>query len=409
MKSVVIATLCILLATVGLARAELEVDSWAPDVEADTWVNTDGDDLSLTECRGMTVVLFFWVTWHSGGEQIMPLMNQVDSSPYGRQGGVFLLGITDASESRVEELLDKEKVRFPVGTGAKQTFEDYEIEQFPRVVIIDPKGRVQWTGWPAEGGGSKLVDEIRRIADETPPTKTHPEEATKVHAYRKESLRALKRDNFRSAFTAARGALLHALRGDSLRTDCQDVIDLIEALGRDKLARAEQAADEKRYEDAVMILMETKHEFRGLGISSTARSRLDALAKAKKEVAKLIQAYEDSAVAENVLAQALNLIRERDFGAAFDNLERIVNEFPSTETVTKAKVVIQRMRANEGIMGYVLDHQAARTCRSLLSQADAYQRAGQVSKARQLYREVIDKHPGTIYEHEAIERLKKLP
>ena len=100
----------------GVVRADPKIGSYAPDVEAKEWLNTDeGQPVSLAECRGMITVIFCWVTWHPGGEYVMPMMAQIDNSGYGKKSGVFLIGITDAERKRVEEMVKKERVFFPIG------------------------------------------------------------------------------------------------------------------------------------------------------------------------------------------------------------------------------------------------------------------------------------------------------
>ena len=40
----------------GTVRADLEIGTYAPDLEAGDWLNTDGQSISLSELRGMVVV-----------------------------------------------------------------------------------------------------------------------------------------------------------------------------------------------------------------------------------------------------------------------------------------------------------------------------------------------------------------
>ena len=60
----------IAIALVGLifgssVRADLEEGKYAPDLEAKDWLNTeDGQPISLSNLKGMTIVLYFWVSWH---------------------------------------------------------------------------------------------------------------------------------------------------------------------------------------------------------------------------------------------------------------------------------------------------------------------------------------------------------
>ena len=360
----------------------------------------------------MVVVLFFWVSWHEGGEYIMPLMTLVNASRYGQSSGVYLIGLTDAERKRVAEMLKKEKVFFPIGLEAKKALEDFDITTYPRVVIIDPNGKVAWSGFPseaAEQGAPKLIEEIGKAVEATPPTRTHPELAAKAQAHLNQARKALRADRYREANTAARKAFDEALPGDALKARCQDMLDLLEALGRDKYAQAERAIDEKKSEDAVSLLLEVRRQFRGLDVALAARKQLDLLKKKYSEVAQALKQQEDVGQAETTLAAAMEQIRARKFGPAYDKLEEIVNEFASTDTATKAQTVLDRMKKNQDIMAYVHDHKASRDCERLLAQARTYEQTGQANKARALYREILDTYSDTTYADEAARRLTQLP
>lgn len=409
MRWVIVAGVGVVMGLGGTAWADLKPGTYAPDLEARDWMNTDGEPLSLTEYRGMVVVLFFWVSWHEGGEAIMPLMTLVNASQFGRAAGVFLIGVTDADRKRVEDMLKKEKVFFPVALEAKRTFDDYDITSYPRVVIIDPRGKVTWTGWPGREGGTSLVEQIGKAAADTPPTKTHPEDAAKAESYLKQARQALHQNKYREAYQAANSAFGAALRGDPLKSRCQDMLDLIEALGRDKLAQAERALSERRFEDAVELLAELRREFRGVEVAANARKKLRALEKKQPEVSRILQRQENAGVAEAMLADALEKIRARRFGLAFEKLEEIVNDYGGTSAVERARTMLDRLRANDAVMGYVRDHKASRACRNLMFQAAAFERTGRNSQARELYREIMEKYPDTIYAEEAARRLAQLP
>jgi len=289
-----------------------------------------------------------------------------------------------------------------------ESFEEYDISSFPRVVIIDPGGKIAWSGWPGKDGGQKLIEEISRVAAETPPTRTHPAEAKLVHQYLKQARRALREDAYRDGFQSARRAFEHALTGDALKTRCQDMLDLIEALGRARLAEAERALDEKNFEQAVTYLREVKLVFKGVDIAQTANRRLKAMKKKYTEVTRILEELEDAAHAENLLARAMEELRARKIGVAYEHLEEILDEYGSTDTAEKARTVIDRMKRNDAVMGYVRDHKAASTCRTLMSQAKAYERTDRTDKAKQIYHKIIEDHPDTIYADEAAMRLAQL-
>jgi peroxiredoxin len=409
MRAALAVALCVSLGLASTVRADPRKGEFARDIEAKEWLNTDGNPISIAECRGMVVVLFFWVSWNPGGEYIMPMMNFVNASPSGRSAGVFLIGVTDSDKARVDEMLKKEKVFFPIALEAKETFDEYKIEGgSPRVVVIDAAGKIAWSGWPGGEGESNLVTEIARVIAETPPTRTHPEEAEKARAYLKQARAALRDEHYREAAKAAQNAFEKALRGDQLNARCQDMLDLIEALGRDKLAQAEQAVDERDFESAVTLLVEIRRDFGGIEVARNVKKKLAALRKKHPEVAEILKQQEDIGQAELRLAMAMDEIRARDFGPAYERLEQIKEEYASTETANKAQTLLERMDANQKIMGYVRDHKASQACRTLLSQAEAYIRNGQTTRARELYREILDKYGDTIYAEEAARRLTQL-
>ena len=260
-----------------------------------------------------------------------------------------------------------------------------------------------------EGGSASLSEQIRKVGSEVPPTKTHPEEAARALAYLKQARQAVREDKYREAFEAATSAFGHALQGDPLKSRCQDMLDLIEALGRDKLAEAEQDLGEQKYEDAVNLLLELRREFRGVDVARVAKKRLAALANKHTEITQIVQRQESAGQAETLLAKAMEQLRDRKFGSAYEKLEQIADEFSSTETATKAQTVLARMQKHDGVMAYVRDYKAARPCRTLLSQAEAYLNSGRTNKARELYREIMEKYPDTTFAGEAAQRLARLP
>ena len=406
MRVFIAITLSVLYLLGPRAVADLEKGTYAPDIEAKDWKNTD-EPLSLHELRGMVVLLFFWVSWHKGGEYVMPMMNFINSK-FGRSQGVFLIGLTDADRTRVEQMLEKERVLFPVGMESK-SYEEYKLTNFPRVVVIDPQGRVAWTGWPGEKGGDTLFREVQRVIAETPPTRTHPIEAAEVRRNLADARRALRDENYREAYKKATAAFNRALTGDPLKTECQDMLDLIEALGRDKVARAEQAADEKEFETVVTLLRDVQRDYRGSEVSREATRWLKLVQKKHKEVADLIKEQEDEVIANNLLAAALDELRAGKFGEAYVKLEDITADYSATQAAAKAQTVLDRMKKNEDMMLYVKDYQAAAECTSLLSQARGYERSGRPNKAKELYLIVIEKYGDTVHADEARRRIAELP
>lgn len=407
MKRVFLAGLILGSLCMGMVRAQLKEGTYAPDIEAKEWLNAD-DPISLKELRGMCVVLFFWVSFHQGGQYHMELLNLIESSPgLGRARGIFILGVTDAAAEKVKPVLEKEKAFFPVACKCEAA-KDYGAKVFPWSVVIDASGKIVWSGFPGENEGEDLVKAIQTAIAKVPPSKTHPLEAARVKALLEEAKTDLRQDEFRKAYKAARDASERAVSGDSLRSLCQDVMDLIEALGREKLIAGERAADDKQYDEAVSLLREVMREWYGMDISRTAKQKLDALSKQHEEVKKILEQQKTAAADRGELAKAMELLRGKHFGEAYDLLKDI-SDSADPDISKNAQTLMERMQKNEAVMAWVRDHEASRECGSLLSRARTFLLNRQINKAKALFHEVIDKYPLTSYADEAADELSKLP
>jgi tetratricopeptide (TPR) repeat protein len=409
MRTSLILAMCMAVLLAGVARADLPEGTFAPEIEAKEWMNTE-DPVSLTELRGMVVVLFFWVSFHAGGERTMTLMNLVEANPgLGRARGVFVCGLTDAARSQVEKSLANEKVFFPVGVESKSQ-EDYRITSWPRCVIIDAEGRVAWSGWPGEGGGDALVKKVLEVLAKTAPTRTHPLEAAKARQHIEEARTAIRAKEFRDAHKAAREAVEHALPNDSsLHVWCQDMVDLIDAIGQDKLAQAEKLIDAKNFDQGIALLREVMRDFQGVDAGKSAKTRLEALAKQHAQVQQILDDQTKASSAKAKLADAIDELKRRRFGEAYEQLGEVVKEGAGGDAAREAQKVLDRMKKNEGIMGYVRDYQASKDCEAWLAQARNFVRANQPAKAKQLLTQIIEKYGDTIYADQAIEELRKIP
>ncbi len=409
MKAAIAAAVVAALMCGRMAYADLDKGAWAPDLEAKEWYNTD-EAVSLNQLRGMTVVVFFWVSFHEGGEHVIPLMNLLNSS-LGRTRGVYIIGITDGDRTRVEAMLKKQKVFFPVGLEAKKMFDEYKIASFPRAVVIDPSGKVAWSGWPGGQGVEELAKLTLGILADNPPTRTHPLEAKIVEEKLREARQALRNGDYQEARVAAVTADEHALAGDELKIRCQDVLDLIDAVGRDRLAQAERAAVDRRFEDAVGLLSDLRRDFRNMDVARAAIRKLEALKKKYPEVVRFLERENELNKAEALLAKALEDLRAtpRRIGPAFEKLEEIVSDYSTTETAGKAQTVLDRIKKNDGMMDYVRDHKASKDCDAWLMQARAFESTKQFGKARELYQRILKEYYDTVYADQAAQRLSQLP
>lgn len=390
------------------ARADLKEGTIAPDIEAKEWLNTD-EGVSLSDLRGMVVVLFFWVGWHDGGEAILPLVNQLDNAPgLGRSAGIYTIGVTEADKKRTAPIIEKHKVFFPIALESKSV-KEYEPKSLPHIVIVDPLGAIVYSGWPGTGGGNEFVKKIQDLLEKTPPTKTHPREAEVSRKCLEDAKRELRESNYFRAFRDSRLAFEHALQGDPLKVQCQNMLDLVDALGRDLLARGERQLEEKKFAEGVLTLRQVITQFRGSDTAKRARRLLESMAKDNEDVKKAVEAQKQEDLARAELKGALEDIRQRKFADAIDSLLKIEKDYADTSAATDARELKARMLKNETVAAVVRDHLARAECESWLSQGRNMARSKRFREAKEFFEKVLDKHPDTSFAEEARKELIKLP
>lgn len=394
-----------LMAPVAGARAELPVGAPAPEIQAAEWLNVD-EPLSLSRLNGLVVVLYFWVSFHEGGEQQIGLVNAIENNrALGRRSGVAVIGLTDADRQRVEPMLAKEKVFFPVGVRC-EAYKDYRIERFPSVVVVDARGKVAFAGVPASA--EEFVRKVQETLARTPPTRTHPLDAPAVHQKLDAARAALRQADYRSAFRAARDAFEIAVTGDRLKSACQEVIELIEALGHDRLVQADELVEAGRFEEAVRVLRGVAADFAGLDAAASAAARIESFARQHPQVAQLLKGAEREQEARARLLEAQTALRERRVGEAYEALQEVATEYQGTAAAAAAARIRERLEQNRAALAEVREYQAARECETWLSQARSYIRTGRTEKARELLRQIVEKYPDTSYGDEARSELGRL-
>ncbi|MGE3180144.1 MAG: redoxin domain-containing protein [Phycisphaerae bacterium] len=408
MRNLVVIGLIATLLTASVARADLEKGKLAPDIEAKEWLNTQ-KPVSLAELRGMVVVLYFWVSFHEGGQSVLPLMTLADGSDLaGRKAGVYIMGVTDADRKRMEEQVRKAKIFFPIALESKSD-DEYEIESFPRAVILDTDGKIAWTGWPGEGGGDAMLQAILDVIEESPPTRTHPREAAVCYELLDSAKGAIATGDYRSAYVSARQANEHALAGDPLKARCQDYLDLLEAIGQDLLANGEREIVTNEFTAGVNYFDRAAREFRGMECGRQARKRLLALAKEHDEVQSILDRQEEETLAYRDLYESIEAIKRQQFASAYERLNAMVKERGQTDASKDARVLMDRIQGHKDVWRLVRDHMAASDAEPMLSEARSAIRRKRFSEAQRILRKIMDQHPDTQYASKAREMLIELP
>lgn len=388
----------------------LEVGDFAPDVEAESWITSDGDVArdkipSLTELRGMVVVLYFWVSFHEGGEVFLPELNQLDANPALRTG-VQIIGLTSGDRAAMEPQLQRNKVRFPVGISSKSA-EDYRIESFPSFVIIDANGKIAQIG--DSGQASSFAQTLNEVLTNVPPSRTHPEEAEKAVAKIEEARRRLRERDYKGAFEAARNASERATLGDPLKHEAYSLIDLIERIGYDQLTQVDSLLEQKKFSEAAVVLRTVAKDFRNLAPGKDAAKRTKAMEEENDAFKVATGDLAGEKAAGTLLTEGIADIRARRFGEGHAKLKKIVTDYSKTEAAEYAQPIIERLRANQDAWAYVSDHEGAIDSRQWLARAANLKSAGRIKEAKDLLLQVVTTYPNTVWAEQAKKELVDLP
>ncbi|QDV91387.1 Thiol-disulfide oxidoreductase ResA [Phycisphaerae bacterium RAS2] len=164
-KFVLLAAVMFALSQTPVARA-VEVGEAAPEIKADYWINMPGSAKSLNSehLKGRLVLLEFWATWCGPCRESIPHLVELKKKYESK--GMLLVALSDEPKSKVGPFVEKYKMPYVVGGGAKSTLQKYGINSLPTAILIGPDGKVLWTGHPA------VVDsEIESALKSNPPKK----------------------------------------------------------------------------------------------------------------------------------------------------------------------------------------------------------------------------------------------
>ena len=141
---------------------DLSVGKAAPEVNS---LDIDGKKVKLSDLKGKVVVLDFWATWCPPCRAMIPhtrdLVKKMDGKPF-----VFVSVSADDKKETLEDFIKKTPMpwtHWHSGTGG--VVEDWEIEAYPTIFILDAKGVIRKK---IVGGDSKAIDkEVEKLVKET--------------------------------------------------------------------------------------------------------------------------------------------------------------------------------------------------------------------------------------------------
>jgi thiol-disulfide isomerase/thioredoxin len=145
------------------AVPDITVGRPAPEVVSQ---DLDGKQVKLSQLRGKVVVLDFWATWCGPCRSMIPhtreLVKKMEGKPF-----VFVSVSADAKKETLTKFIKDTPMPWTHwwAGNEKGVVDDWDIEAFPTIVILDAKGVIRKK---FEGANDKAVDEeVEKLVKET--------------------------------------------------------------------------------------------------------------------------------------------------------------------------------------------------------------------------------------------------
>lgn len=386
--------------------AKYEKGDFVPDFDAQEWMNDDAGEPSLGELRGMIVVIFFWQSWQDIEQSLLPFLNLAEQHPQiGRAGGVYVVGLTTSDRDTSWEKIQRAKATFPVGFESKYA-DELGLDSTLGFAVVDPEGKLAFLG-----EGFDLNNVQKAIVDsmgETPTVRNHPLERPVIEAELAEARSEIRAGKYTDAGAAIVAAARRSVTGDALTAEVGEMLDLLEAIARERLLQVPAMIDAKEFDEAAKTLYDLEVNFYVTEFGQDAREMAKELGERFSKFNDAMDKLRGSRAAIRTCFDAIANLRNQRFGEAYDQFEQVVTGYPDSDAATYAKEVMKRMKSHDAVWKIVRDHQASPQCTKMLNEARAFIRKRDKAAAERILIQIVKEFPDTKWSEEARDLLLKL-
>lgn len=266
----------------------------------------------------------------------MPHVNQLVDE-FGKKG-LVVVGVCDDTDAQVEGYIEETGTKMVIaqepGLGSMRAF---GFGGFPSSALVDPKGKVVWTGHPASLTSSIIEKNLKGVRMST-------ERGLKLSPEMPKKYARIGQRMEKGELGAAWADLDKALGGVSLKEEdrpgLEAAVEMLKTLAKDQNDAANAAKKEGRYALAERVYEDLVKHYKGHGTADTAQISLAEL------VAD--ETIRDELAAGRKVLEAEDLVAEGKAKKALDVLADIFEgPLANTAEAAKAKEFYEDLKAGD--------------------------------------------------------------
>ena len=381
----------------GTAARAAMVGKEAPEIQAQYWLNSPA--LALQGLRGKVVVVEFWATWCPPCRASIPHLIEMNHK-FAAQGVVFI-SLTDEDRKTVEPFAREMKMDYAVGGGSK-TSGVYGVTGIPHAFIVDPSGTVAWEGHPMAGLDRALEEQLKK----TPPSRMAPRDQATALALLDLVAKAIEKKDFVSAADLL-AKIPNADDDPEVKQRADEARRILAEVAAKNLTEAEARIEAKEYYEASVALERVPRLVPGSEEARRAEAKLAELLGDEK-IWPVIEQGRREHWAAVMLAAIEKGEKDMTPEMLLKELGDLADEFPDTKAGQAAAARAAEMKADKQLMARIRLRAAEKDCKSWLSMARNYIKAGMPDKAGPYLKDIIAKYPDTPFAEEARKLLAEI-